>query len=84
MSKFTDWLDVFMSEKEIDMEDHFEATSENGTPNIIPYGVVIEHIKETSPEEQKKIKEILVEIDFKNGDVRHFLRHLGKDIVRDW
>jgi len=80
--KFEEWLDIFMDEKEINLEDHFEVTSKSGTPNIIPYGVVIEHIKIAPKHEQDKIKNILVEIDFKNGDVRHFLRHLGQAIAK--
>jgi len=74
--KFNKWLDTFCEEKGIDLEDVFEIDD-----NIIPYGVIVEHIKIAPEHEQKKIKDIIVKIDFQNGDVLHFFRHLGKALV---
>ena len=83
MRTFNKWLDTFIEEKEIDLEDTFTVVTESGTPNIIPYGVIIEHIKITAPEEQKKIKDILVQLDFENRDIRYFFKHLGQAIAKD-
>lgn len=38
-------------------------------------------VNSTPEHEQRKILEIIVAIDFKNGDVNHFLEHLGKGYV---
>ena len=45
------------------------------------YQVVIEHIKAAPLHEQKAIKTTLVKIDFMNGDIRHFFRHLAQAIA---
>lgn len=81
LTKFNEWLDTFIEEKEIDLDEEFTLTAPDGTPNIMSYGVVIEHIMLTTKEEQEKIKDIIVKIDFKNGDVKHFFRHLAQAIV---
>lgn len=78
---YNKWLDTFIEEKGIDLEDHFELTDFEGTHHIMPYGVVIEHIKGANKQEQEDIRTIIVKIDFKNGDVRHFFRHLAQAIV---
>ena len=77
---FCDWLDTFISEKGIDLEDSFEIDLENSF-NIFTYGVIVEHIKIAPASEQRKIKDVIVQIDFKNGDVRHFFRHLAKALA---
>lgn len=79
--KFDTWLDTFLNEKNIDLEHDFEVQGESGL-NIIPAGVVVEHIKIASAGEQEQIKNTLVMIDFKNGDVYHFLNHLAGAIAR--
>jgi len=78
---FTKWLDTFIEEKGIDLDDTFELEGPSGM-NFMSYGVVVEHIKLTQGEEQKMIKDVIVKIDFKNGDVRHFFRHIAQAIVR--
>ena len=78
---FKTWIETMMEEKGVDLEQHFEFTVD-GTPNIMPYGVVVEAAIAASPAEQKQIKDKLVFIDFKNGDVRHFLRFLGECMAK--
>ncbi len=75
--KFSKWLDTLIEEKQIDLEDTFEVEAENQT-HFFSYGVVIEHCKIASTNEQAFIKDTLVKIDFKNGDIKHFFRHLAK------
>jgi hypothetical protein len=81
--KYNEWLDTFIEEKGIDTEEYFSLTNSKGTSHSMPYGVVIEHIKIASQEEKKKIKDIIVKIDFKNGDVKHFFRHLAQALVEE-
>lgn len=73
---FTTWLHTFLDEKNIDLEERFEVENNN-----FSYGVIVEHMEITSKEEQAKIKDVMVQIDFRNGDVKHFMRHLAKALV---
>ena len=53
----------------------------DGTVHFINSDVVIEAIKGTTGSEASKIATILRKIDFANGDVYHFLRHLAEALV---
>ena len=80
MMNFNKWIDTFVFEKGIDLEEGFEVEGACGT-NYMQYGNVIVAIKSTLANEQKKIKSMLIIIDFQNGDVKHYLRHLAKEIA---
>lgn len=77
---FAEWLDMFVSEKGIDTEQEFEVEGESGM-NYIPLEVVIEHMKIAPAKEQAAIKTVFVQIDFANGDVVDYFRHLAKAIA---
>lgn len=78
--EFEKWFDTFIEEKGIEAEEMFSLDmSENW--NLVQVGVVIEYIKNLPIENQEQTKEILVKIDFQNGDVRHFLKYIAKGIV---
>lgn len=79
-STFASWLDTLISEKGIDLEDTFEFDL-NGEFHVMPYGVVIEAMKAAPKHEQAGIKNMIVKIDFANGDVSDYLRHLGKGLA---
>jgi len=79
---FNTWIDTFVSEKGIDTEKTFEVEGKEWGMNIIPVGVIIEHMKITTAEEQAGIKDIIVKIDFNNGDVLHFFKHLAQAIAK--
>jgi hypothetical protein len=74
---FNTWLDTLLEEKEIDGEQILEAKSPNGTPNSIPVAVVAAAMKSAPAHEQAAIKTTLVKIDYRNGDILHFFRHLA-------
>ena len=78
---FDQWIDTFISEKGIDPEEMFEFEGASGH-NDMPYGVVIEHMKIASPEEQAAVKNMIIKLDFKNADIKDYLRHLGKALDR--
>ena len=80
MSAFTHWIDTFIAEKGVDLEQTFDVEGASGV-NVMPYGIVIEAIKSASPREQAAIKTTIVKIDFVNGDVRHYFRHLAQAIA---
>jgi hypothetical protein len=81
MSKFTTWLDTLIAEKGIDTEQTLQVEGESGL-NMIPVGCVIEAIQGAGSVEQQQIKNTLVAIDFKNGDILHFIRHLAQALAQ--
>lgn len=48
---------------------------------IFTYKEVLENFKYTSEREQIEIKEKLIEIDFHNADVKHFIREMSKALI---
>ena len=83
---FASWLDTFVDEKGLDVDGEiFEIeTSDFWGEHMVPLAVVIEAAKNASPREQAAIKNILVQIDFRNGSVLHFFEHLAKGLVQTW
>lgn len=81
-SAFDRWLDTFLREKEIDLEATFQLMGEKTGWNLIPYGSVVELMKKAPAAEQAQLKTMLVKIDFVNGDVRDFMRHIMKAVVK--
>lgn len=80
MSAFNNWLETFLEEKGVDLEESFEIEGPSGT-NFMAYENVVDAIKSAPASEQSKIKDMIVKIDFKNGDVRHYFRHLAQAIA---
>lgn len=81
-TKFTKWLDTFLSEKGIDVEfESFEVSGQSGI-NWIPMECLLEMIKSAPTHEQEGIKDMLVKIDFQNGNVLDYFRHLARAIAR--
>lgn len=83
MATITNWINTFIEEKGIDLEASFEANTGSGF-HLMNYGVVVEAIKGAPSNEQEAIKSMLVRIDFKNGSVDHYLRHLGEGLARQY
>ena len=79
---FDKWLDKFLDEKELDLDVMFEVEGPEWGLNIIPAAVVVEHMRIAPAREQAKIKDMIVRIDFQNGDVMDYLRHLAGAIAR--
>lgn len=78
--KFNNWLDTLIEEKNINLDEQFEVQGQMGT-NYMQYYNVVEAIKSAPAHEQQAIKNMIVKIDFANGDVRHYFRHLAKAIA---
>lgn len=73
---------TFFNEKNLDFQ-YYTVNSPNGTPNLIPSTVVIDAIKHTKGQEAGKIKDMLIKIDFFNGDVHNYLQHLAQALAKD-
>lgn len=71
------YLNDLLAEKNIDLEETLEVMGDWGV-NFIPVGCVVEAILMAQKAEQEKIRKILVQIDFMNGDILHFFKHLAK------
>lgn len=76
MSRFNKWLDTLIEEKGIDLSEILE-TRRGEEGRGLPVSFIVEHIKIAPAGEQAKIKDTLVKIDFLNGDICHYLAHLG-------
>jgi len=77
---FEKWIDTFIEEKGIDTHEQFKIT--NGSiSKVFSYEDVLTAIKTTSKDEQAEIKNMLVAIDYKNGDIKDYLRHLSKVLI---
>ena len=79
MMRFADWLDTLIEEKGITGET-VTVTGPSG-PNHIPLECLTDAIKAAPHHEQQHIKATLVHIDFANGDVMHYFRHLAQAIA---
>jgi hypothetical protein len=77
---FSKWLDVFLSEKGIDLDEIMTVEGDSGQ-NLIPVGCLVDAIKSAPTHEQRGIKSMLVRIDFQNGKVMDYLRHLAQAIA---
>ncbi len=77
---FTKWLDTFLAEKGIDLEQMLFVNGPSGE-NAIPVECLVEAIKSAPSHEQSGIKSMIVKIDFINGDVLDYFRHLAQAIA---
>lgn len=77
---FNTWIDTLNSEKGIDMHDRFDVDGPSGTNNM-DYTTVVEAIKQAPKHERDGIKNMLVRIDFANGDITDYYRHLAQAIA---
>ncbi len=75
------YLKNLIDEKGIDTNLAFKVKGETGI-NLIPIGVVIEHILLAPIKEKKAIKDWLVKIDFVNGNVLDYFKHLAQAIAK--
>jgi hypothetical protein len=78
---FSNWLDLFLSEKGIDLDEIISVEGDSGQ-NLIPVGCLVDVIKSAPDHEQRGIKAMMVRIDFQDGRVIDYLRHLAQAIAR--
>jgi hypothetical protein len=74
------WLDTFLTEKQVDPETVF-VLDVAGVTHYVPFEVIRDFVEHLPESLQKQIKEKLIQIDFLNGDVLHFFRHLALGMV---
>lgn len=71
----------FAETDKVDNEAMFEFEDSTGNWHLMPYGTVIEAIMSAPQSEQEKIASMIRRIDFANGDVTDYLRHLGRALA---
>ena len=77
---FNKWFDTFLDEKNLQHKS-WTIKDKNGTDNFINSEFVIESIKNSPSNEQKSIKDMLIKIDFKNGNVMDYFKHLATGLI---
>lgn len=77
---FITWFETFLNEKQLPFE-LFDIHHKNET-HMIDTDFVTELIKEAPLKEQQDIKSMIVKIDFVNGDINHFFKHLATCYVQ--
>ena len=75
------YLHNLLGENNIDLKTTLSVNGASGS-NVIPVGVVVEYILITTKAEQRSIRDVLVAIDYKNGDIMHFIKHLALAIAK--
>ncbi|MDX1318122.1 MAG: hypothetical protein R3262_11245 [Xanthomarina gelatinilytica] len=83
---FIEWFEMFIEEKNLENVVYmtkFELDEEDMGIDVIQIDteMIIETIKKTSQEQQEKIQEILIKLDFMNGDIHHFFNHLANGLL---
>ena len=77
---FTNWLNTFIAEKGIDLEEGFTVNGPSGE-NHMQFVHVVAAILGAPTHEQAAIKNMIAKIDFRNGDVRPYFKHLAQAIA---
>ena len=77
-----DFFTTFFDEKDL-VEKTYEVEID-GTWHLIPTSIVIQQIKSASEADKKKIEMVLRKLDFLNGDIHYFLKHLAKGIAANY
>lgn len=78
-----EYITRFFEEKHIPYQT-FQIEDKTGTTHFLDTDVVIEAIKTTQGTEQNQIANVLRKIDFKNGNVNHFLKYLAHGLVQQY
>ena len=80
--KAATYLKTFFEEKNLPFAEFEIETVEN--IHFISNEIVIEHIMVAPAQEQEQIADIIRKIDFKNGNVNHFLEHLAHGLAQNF
>lgn len=74
------YLKTFFAEKQLPYAS-WHLFDDDGVRHLIDSDVVLEHIEHASADEQNKIADVIRKIDFANGDVNNYLRHLAGALI---
>lgn len=77
------YLETFFEEKNVPSES-WSVVDADCLVHVFSSEVVIEAILGAPDHEQEQIADILRKIDFHNGDVNHFLKHLSQALAENY
>lgn len=80
LSAFEKWLNLFVDEKGLDVEELLEVEGASGT-NFMPLQIVLDAIKGAPRHEQDGIKNMIVRIDFAAAPVLPYFKHLARALA---
>ena len=81
------YLETLLTEKNIDLEETIVIETTTNFDHIYTYQTLIEDIVEMTKDNkqmQQKIRMTFVKIDFLNGDVTHYFKHIAQGIVASY
>ncbi|MEK6190148.1 MAG: hypothetical protein N2A99_04065 [Carnobacterium alterfunditum] len=67
--------------EEKELEHEIIIVEHNNMNHILEMEALLDIIEKSAPEEQKLIRQKMSVIDFKNGDIMHFMKHLAKSYI---
>ena len=77
------YLETLIEEKGLDLEGTIiEVEGKDWGMNMIPLGCVVDFIMSSGKDNQMSVKNTLVKIDFHNGDVMHFFKHVASFMAK--
>ena len=77
---FSNWIDTFNAEKNIDTDAVLEVEGPSGY-NAIPVGALVEVMKGAPATEQAGIKRTIIKLDFLNQPILPYYEHLARAIA---
>lgn len=77
---YEQYITALFEEKRIDLEQTLEVEGPSGT-NFMPASMVVDAIKNAGHNERPAIRQTFQKIDFHNGDIMHFVRHLAQALA---
>lgn len=75
------YINTLLEEKGISTETIIEIETVEWGTNFIPLQVVIDYILASGEDNRRTVRSTLVKIDFNNGDVMHFFKHVARHIA---
>ena len=73
---------TLLSEKNISLDTVLEVEGADYGTNFIPVECVVEFMENADRATQTKMRNTLIQIDFKNGNVMHFITYVAKFIAK--
>ena len=73
---------TLLSEKNINLDTVLEIEGADYGTNFIPVECVVEFMENTDRATQTKMRNTLIQIDFQNGDIMHFITYVAKFIAK--
>ena len=73
---------TLLNEKNISLDTVLEVEGADYGTNFIPVECVVEFMENADRATQTKMRNTLIQIDYKNGNVLHFITYIAKFIAK--